>query len=115
MPRISSKNFQGKDSRIEIRISRDLKQHLEAFSDDHLESVVDTTTQAIKKYIGFRQSKPKKPKTYLIDDQPKTERLEVRIHPRLKDILIKFCQNHNIAKITTAVTSALIEHIGYKK
>jgi hypothetical protein len=44
----------------------------------------------------------------------KSERLEIRIHPRLKQALDDYCAKH-LEKLTEAVTNAIKKYVGFEK
>ena len=43
----------GKVTRLDIRMNPKLKKALEEYCDQHLETITEAVTNAIKKYIGF--------------------------------------------------------------
>ncbi len=107
-----------KTERIEIRISSALKQALSDYSDKNLESVMETTNRAIKKFVGFGEKEPPKPFLSEEDNLPKNDRLEIRVHPELKKMLLSMkskiadTQTGKGPNISTMVLSAIIQHIG---
>lgn len=120
MPEKSRKNYKGKTERLEIRISSNLKEALTNYSDQNLESVMETTNRAIKKFVSFGVANP--PIPVLSDDRsfPKDNRLEIRVHPELKNLLFD-TQNKIELKnpdikitISTLVISAIIQYIDYR-
>ena len=120
MPEKSRKDIKGKTERIELRISAELKQALTEYSDRNLQSVMETTNHAIKKFVGFGEREPKK--AYISDEGilPKNDRLEIRVHPELKKMLIKtkervdFQGNERKATLSAMVISAIMQYISFK-
>ena len=48
------------------------------------------------------------------EDDNKTTRLDIRMHPKLKEALDKYCEAH-LESITEAVTTAVKRYIGFDK
>lgn len=108
-----------KTERIEVRLSADLKQAIEEYSERNLESIMETTNRAIKAFVGFGQDKPGIPDITEEDDLPKKGRLEIRLHTQLKKMIldlqkkIKVTKNPKQLSISTIVLSAIMQYIGY--
>jgi UDP-N-acetylmuramyl pentapeptide synthase len=115
MLRKTNKSLTGKSGRIQIRISADLKNSLETVCARRLESISEAVTHAIKSYIWFGMSQHPKPKIYKLTEDKKDERLEIRIHPKLRAALLDFCGNHNIETISQAVIIAIIQYLKHIK
>lgn len=114
------KKGKGRTERLEIRLSSDLKRALDLYSEQNLESVMETVNQAIKHYVGFGQDNPKMP-PLCDDDLPKTDRLEIRVHPLLRKMILDICNKNDgkddskSIKISKVVISAIIQYIGYNQ
>jgi hypothetical protein len=74
--------------RIEVRLSTQLKEALEQYGEKNLESIMETANRAIKEYVGFGVEKPQIPQIAPDDDFPKNDRLEIRLHPQLKQLIL---------------------------
>jgi hypothetical protein len=111
MPEKTNKSLTGKSGRIEIRISADLKNSLETVCARRLESISEAVTHAIKNFIGFGMSQHPKPKIYKLTEDKKDERLEIRIHPKLRASLLDFCGKYNIETISQAVIMAITQYL----
>jgi hypothetical protein len=120
MPRKPLKELNSKSERIEVRLSSDLKQALESYSIRNLESIVETTNRAIKAFVGFGEQNASDPVLSNEDDLPKKERLEIRVHPQLKKMILdaktKISAKSNTLKpsISAIILSAIIQYIDYQ-
>jgi hypothetical protein len=104
----------GKTGRIEIRIDPDLRSFLAEYCEKNLQTTAEAVTHAIKELIGF--GKPNPAKRQIIEDlsgSKKTERLEIRIHPRLEKELVKFKTENRIDNVSLVITEAIKQYIGY--
>jgi len=111
--KISSK---GKTQRIEIRIDSDLRSYLGAYCEKNLQTSAEVVTLAIKEFIGFGQSKPTKRKIEEIDSgNKKSERLEIRMHLRLKQDLVDFCLANEIENVSLGITEAIKNYIKFER
>jgi len=120
MPGRLQKDNKGKTERIEIRLSTDLKQALSNYSDNNLETVMETTNRAIKQFVGFGEENPSKPCLSNEGELPKNDRLEIRVHPELKKMLKNTRNKIDVSKtgkspnISSMVISAIMQYINYK-
>jgi hypothetical protein len=115
------KDSKGKTERIEVRLSTELREALSEYSSRNLETIMETTNRAIKAYVGFGEQKPLKPVITNEGDLPKKDRLEIRLHPQLKKMLldaknrIGIDAEGNPPKISAMVISAIIQYIGFSE
>ena len=109
MPKSAGKPGTGKSQRIEMRISTGLHEALENYCEHNLVTVAEAATQAIKNFTGFN-SLEKISREITEDTAEKPKRLEIRIHPKLKEHLREFCQNRKTS-ISSVVTNAIYEYI----
>jgi hypothetical protein len=98
---------------IDLRIHPHLKQALDKHCDAHLEKISEAVTNAIKSYIGFGKPAIDKAEKEFGQDEGKTFRLNIRVHPRLKEALEVYCHK-NEEKYTQAVTNAIKLYIGFE-
>lgn len=118
MSRKQLNKSKSKTERIEVRLSSHLKNALEEYCVKNLESIMETTNRAIKEYVGFGQNKPQIPQIISNDDLPKNERLEIRVHPQLKQIILDTQKQITVItgvkpNLSAIVLSAIIQYIGY--
>jgi len=105
MPKSAGKPGTGKSERIEMRISIQLEEALNHYCEQNLVTVAEAATQAIKQFIGFNSSEQTS-REIAEEIAEKPKRLEIRIHPKLKEQLREFCQR-NDASISLVVTNAI--------
>jgi hypothetical protein len=102
-------------SNIDIRIHPELKRRLDLFCEENLEKISEAVSSAIKELIGFgKQGDSGMFQSEDDRDEGKTFRLNIRVHPRLKDALNEFCTRNNI-KYTHAITVAIKKYIGFEE
>jgi hypothetical protein len=105
----------GKTERIEIRISEELKSSLENFCELNFQTTAEAVTNAIKQFTKFGElNLPKRKILSLPPMGKKSERLEIRIHPRLGSHLAVFCKKNDVEQISMVITASIIAYIGYK-
>lgn len=111
--RIMKNRGSGKTKTIDMRISNALKKALESFCRKNLQTSSEAVTHAIKQFIGFGQINPPKRKVAKINlDKKKNKRLQIRIHPRLKNQFAKFCKSSGIENHSVALTEAIRIYVG---
>lgn len=110
MPKSAGKPGTGKSQRIEMRISEGLQLALEGYCERNLVTVAEAATQAIKNFIGFNSETPVR-RQITEDSDEKPKRLEIRIHPKLKQSLVEFCKVHDEASISSVVTNAIYKYL----
>jgi hypothetical protein len=99
---------------IDLRIHPHLKRALDKYCDAHLEKISEAVTNAIKSYIGFGKPAIDKAVKEFEQDEGKSFRLNIRVHPRLKEALEAYCRA-NSEKYTETVTNAIKLYIGLNK
>ena len=106
----------GRTKTIDMRISDAQKDALESFCGKNYQTTSEAVTHAIKQFVGFGQLNPPKRKIGKIDqDRKKNGRLQIRIHPRLKNEFYEFCDNSGIENKSIALTEAIRRYIGALK
>ncbi|MBN1600880.1 MAG: hypothetical protein JW915_04680 [Chitinispirillaceae bacterium] len=118
MPRKPQTESKSKTQRIEVRLSTDLKNALEAYCEKNLESIMETANRAIKEFVGFGQNNPQIPQIIPDDDLPKNNRLEIRVHSQLKQMILDTQKQITATSgvkpnISSIILSAIIQYIGY--
>jgi hypothetical protein len=99
---------------IDLRIHPQLKRALDKHCEVHLEKISESVTNAIKNYIGFERPAIDKSDIGFEADEGKSFRLNIRVHPRLKEALESYSNKHN-ENYTQLVTNAIKHYIGFKK
>jgi hypothetical protein len=99
---------------IDLRIHPHLKLALNKHCEVHLEKISEAVTNSIKNYIGFGKPAIDKSNINFEQDEGKSFRLNIRVHPRLKEALEEYCKKNN-EKYTLAVTNAIKQYIGYSE
>jgi hypothetical protein len=99
---------------IDLRIHPHLKLALDKYCEVHLEKISEAVTNSIKNYIGFGKPAIDKTDIKFEQDEGKSFRLNIRVHPRLKEALEEYCKKNN-EKYTLVVTNAIKHYIGLKK
>ena len=118
MPRKPQNESKSKTERFEVRLSTQLKEALEQYCEKNLESIMETANRAIKEYVGFGEEKPQIPEIAPDDNFPKNDRLEIRVHPQLKQLILDTQKQITATtgvkpNLSSIVLSAIIQHIGY--